>query len=119
MSEADLKAHIVRANTQKEALTKLTNTYAAMQMKIKAKIGEVDGKLMEIEQLKSKLSTDLEVAKVNKSVEGIGEIGDKLSAIMDTSNALASGSESMDLDALLDPTGETRIDEEFDKIMGN
>ena len=60
------------------------------------KLGEIEGKLAEVDKLKNKLSTNMEIAKVNQSVEGMDSIGDQLNSIVDTSSALTDTTSILD-----------------------
>jgi DNA repair exonuclease SbcCD ATPase subunit len=117
--EAALKGKIVEAHDKVKNLEGLVQTYSQSQAVIDRRLTEIEQKVTEVNKLRNKLSTDLEVAKVKQSVEGIGEISDKLGAIMDTTSALVSSSaEATSLEDLVKPTGQQRVDNEFDKIMG-
>ncbi|GEM_PF-3191901 len=118
MEEAVLKGKVVESNDKINQLNELVGTYQKTKSVIGRKLGEVEQKLTEIRKLQNQLSTDLEIAKVNKSVEGIGDINDKLMAIMDTSSALANDSGDISLDDLVSPSNDQMVDDEFSKIMG-
>ena len=118
MEERKLKSTIVESNNKVGQLQELVTTYTNTGKLISRKLDEVELKLTEVRKLKNKLDTDLEIAKVQKSVEGIGEINDRLNAIMDTSAALVDSGTDISLDDLVTPTGDQRVDDEFSKIMG-
>jgi len=119
MEERKLKSTIVEANDKVNQLQELVTTYTNTGKLIERKLDEVEMKITEVRKLKNKLDTDLEIAKVQKSVEGIGEINDRLNAIMDTSAALVDSGTELSLEDLVTPSGDQRVDEEFSKIMGN
>jgi hypothetical protein len=117
--EDALKRKVVECNGQLANTTKLKDTYAKTKAIIDRKLSELEAKQTELVQLKSKLSTDLELAKVNKSVEGIDSLDAEVNAIVDTSEALASSAEEgVSLDEMISPTGDAAVDDEFAKIMG-
>lgn len=116
--ESTFKNKVVEANAKIENTGRMVNTFQQMIVKLEGHAAKVSSKLTEVSELESKLSADLEIAKVQKSVEGIGEIGDRLNAIMDTSAALAGGADDISIDSMLDGNPATKTDEEFDKIMG-
>jgi len=117
--ENALKRKVVECNDKLKNVSTLVETYTKTKNVIDRKLNELDGKLVEVVKLKNKLSTDLEIAKVNKSVEGIDSIGDQLDAIVDASEALVSTSEEgVDLEEMIKPTGDQRVEDEFAKIMG-
>jgi len=77
-------------------------------------------KLDEVNLLRTQLESDLEVARVNKTVDGIEGINDQLGSIMDTSMALAQQQDDAGLlDSVMTQTPDQAIDDEFSKIMGN
>lgn len=119
MEERKLKSTIVEANDKLAQLTELVNTYTKTGKLVERKLDEVEQKATEVRKLRNQLDTDLEIAKVQKSVEGIGEINDRLNAIMDTSAALVDSGSDLSLDDLVTPSGDQRVDDEFSKIMGN
>jgi chromosome segregation ATPase len=117
--ENALKRKIVECNDKLKNVGTLVETYTKTKNVIDRKLTELDGKLAEVIKLKNKLSTDLEIAKVNKSVEGIDSIGDQLNAIVDTTAALVSTSEEgTSVEEMIKPTGDQRVEDEFAKIMG-
>lgn len=118
MDQVKLKQRIVEANDKVKALTDLIATYAGAEKKVTSQYAQLGEQLSDLKKMQTKLATDLEVAKVNKSVEGLGSINDQLSAIMDTANALADQQEVGGIEDLVMPDATLRIDEEFDKIMG-
>lgn len=119
LDEGQLKAKIVEANTKVASIQETLAAYSKAHTVIERKFEQVEAKLVEVQKLRARLSTDLEIAKVNKSVEGIGAINDQVSTIMDTANALVSQQDGgVSLEDLVTPSGKQRIDEEFSKIMG-
>ena len=97
----------------------MVDTYAKTDKLIGDKLGEIENKLADVEKLKNKLSTNMEIAKVNQSVNDIGAIGDQLNAIVDTSSALAkTAEEGTSVADMIKPSGDARVDDEFSKIMG-
>ena len=85
----------------------------------RARLSDVEKKLLDVRKLRNKLATDLEVARVNESVENLTGLNDRLASIMDTTDALLSTStDEVSLEDLIKPSGDKRVDEEFDKIMG-
>lgn len=119
LDETALKRKIVECNDKLQNVKELQSTYEKTKGVIDRKMGELEAKRTEVTKLKSKLGTQLEIAKVNKTVEGIEGIGDTLSSIIDTSDALVStAEEGTDIEAFITPTGDARVDDEFDKIMG-
>lgn len=117
LTEQQLKKKIVEAHQRVEALTKLVSTYSQTSKALERKLAEVSTKQEETSQLKRKLSTDLEIAKVKKTVADIGAISDRLNAIMDTSGALVSTPEEPSLEDLVQPSQTEQIDAAFDQIM--
>lgn len=118
LTEAQLKAKIVEAFEKVQGLDQLIATYNETSSIMSRKLAEVDAKLSEVRKLRGKLATDLEIAKVKKSVEGLGEISDRLAAIMDTASALTDVTAGdVSLEDLVTPTGDQKLDEDFSKIM--
>ena len=68
--------------------------------------------------LKRKLSLDMEVVKVKKAIDDIDGIKDTVNAMMDISNAIVAGKGDPSLEDLVMPTVSSKVDSEFDKIMG-
>ncbi len=119
LDEAQLKAKIVEASAKVTSIADMMAAYTKAHTVIERKSEQVEAKLGEVRKLRNKLSTDLEIAKVNKSVEGIGAINDQVASIMDTANALVSQQDGgVSLEDLVTPSGQQRMDEEFSKIMG-
>ena len=117
--EIGLKRKIVECNDKIKNAADLVDTYAKTDKLIDDKLGEIEAKLAEVEKLKNKLSTNMEIAKVNQSVDDIGAIGDQLNAIVDTSSALAKTAEQgTSVADMIKPSGDARVDDEFSKIMG-
>lgn len=119
LTEEQLKAAIVEANDKVVLIDELITTYSKARSVVERKQVQLEQKSHEVTKLTNKLKTDLEVAKVNKSVEGIGAINDQVAAIMDTANALVEQQAAgVSLEDLVTPTGKQRVDAEFEKIMG-
>lgn len=117
--EMGLKRKIVECNDKIKNTTSLVDTYSKTDKVIADKLGEIEGKLAEVDKLKNKLSTNMEIAKVNQSVEGMDGIGDQLNSIVDTSSALAkTAEEGTSVAEMIKPSGDARVDDEFAKIMG-
>ncbi|MFW5724536.1 MAG: hypothetical protein ACOCYP_02680 [Planctomycetota bacterium] len=119
LDEADLKRLVVDANSkhqnQKEMHAAFTRTLGI----IETKLSELAAKLTEVQKMKNKLETDLEVAKTNQTVAGLDDIDDRVGAIIDTSNALAgTTTDEISLDEMIIPSGQQRVDTEFEAIMG-
>lgn len=116
--ESALKRKVVECSDKITNTTSLTETYAKTRDVIDGKLREVDLKLAEVIKLKSRLTTDLEIARVNKSVEGLDSLGDTLNAIVDTSAALAKTAESgASIEEMIKPSNASKIDEEFSRII--
>lgn len=116
--ESGLKRKVVECSDKVKNSTSLIETYRRTDDVISGKLREIDMKLAEVVKLKSRLSTDLEIAKVNKSVEGLDSLGDTLTAIVDTSTALAQTAEQgTSVDEMIKPSAANQIDEEFAKII--
>ncbi|MGO9113272.1 MAG: hypothetical protein ACLP9L_28910 [Thermoguttaceae bacterium] len=119
LDEMALKRKIVECNDKIKNTAELVDTYAKTNKLIGDKLGEIEAKLAEVEKLKNKLSTNMEIAKVNQSVDDIGAIGDQLNAIVDTSSALAkTAEEGTSVADMIKPSGDARVNDEFSKIMG-
>jgi chromosome segregation ATPase len=117
--EIELKRKIVEYDGKLKDATDKVDVYSKTSKTITEKLGEVQDKLSEVEKLKNKLSTNMEIAKVNQSVDDIGSIDDQLNAIVDTSSALAKTAEDAKRgDDLLKPSGDTKTEDDFSKIMG-
>ena len=117
--EMGLKRKIVECNDKIKNTASLVETYSKTDKVIGDKLGEIEGKLAEVDKLENKLSTNMEIAKVNQSVDDIGAIGDQLNAIVDTSSALAkTAEEGTNVADMIKPSGDARVDDEFSKIMG-
>jgi len=117
--EMGLKRKIVECSDKIKLTESLVDTYTKTDKVIGDKLGEIEGKLTEVDKLKNKLSTNMEIAKVNQSVDDIGTIGDQLNAIVDTSSALAkTAEEGASVADMIKPSGDARVDDEFSKIMG-
>lgn len=116
--ETTLKRKVVEVSDRIKNTASLVETYTKTRDVIDSKLREVDAKLAEVVKLKSRLETDLEIAKVNKSVEGIDSLGDTLNAIVDTSHALAqTAADDVSVDDMIKPSNASQIDDEFAKIM--
>lgn len=117
--EMAMKRKIVECSDKIKNTASLVDTYSKTDKVISDKLAEIEGKLAEVDKLKNKLSTDMEIAKVNQSVEGIDSINDQLNAIVDTSTALAKTAEQgTSVADMIKPSGDARVDDEFAKIMG-
>ena len=118
LTEAELKARIVEAHSKVKSLDDLIAAYKQSQKAMERQLVQISEKLTEAQKLKGKLSSEIEVAKVKQSAEGIGAITDQLEAMADTSKALVSSSgQTSSLEDMVAPTGQPRIDAEFDRIM--
>jgi phage shock protein A len=116
--ESALKRKVVECNDKIKNTQSLAETYNKTRDAIDGKLREVDAKLAEVVKLKSRLATDLEIARVNKSVEGLDSLGDTLNSIVDTSSALAQTAESStSVDEMIRPSNAAKIDEEFAKLL--
>jgi len=118
--ESRLKRLIVEAARKKTLLEKQVAAYGDARQKVDMKLGQVKVKLDEVNLLRTQLESGLEVARVNKTVDGIEGINDQLGSIMDTSMALAQQQDDAGLlDSVMTQTPDQAIDDEFSKIMGN
>lgn len=117
--ETALKRKIVESNDKMVGEAGLLEAYNKTLRIINDKLSELDAKLGDVAKLKNRLSTDLEIAKVNKSVAGLDSIDDQLAAIVDTSAALVrTTEEGTEVSTMIKPSAEARVDDEFSKIMG-
>jgi hypothetical protein len=117
--ERAMKSKIVEVSHFLENTTKLVGTYTKAKGTVGDRLADIDGQLVKVESLKTTLSTNLETAKVQKTFEGIDDIGSDFSKIVNTSEALAKTDEkNTSVSDMLKSSGDARIDEEFDKIMG-
>lgn len=116
--ESAIKRKVVECSDKLKSTTSLVETYTKTRDVIDGKLRQVELKLDEVVKLKNRLSTDMEIARVNKSVEGIDSIGDTLNAIIDTSTALAKTAEAgTSVEEMIKPSNASKIDEEFSKIL--
>jgi hypothetical protein len=117
-SEKAFKSATVECNAHIANTKVVVDTLTKTEKLIDDKLSEIEAKLSEVEQLKIKLSANLEIANANKSVEDIGSIGDQLNAIVDTSSALAKTTEENSVADMVKPSGDAHVEDEFSKIMG-
>jgi DNA repair exonuclease SbcCD ATPase subunit len=118
LNEQQLKERIVATSEHLASIDAVMNAYKQTTAALVRRINEVNAKLDEVRKLKKKLDTDIEIARVKESVDGINAINDRLAAIGDTTDALiSSGEETEELEPLLEPTGDERFDAEFERIM--
>jgi uncharacterized phage infection (PIP) family protein YhgE len=117
--EGELKRKIVEASHYLENSKKLVDTYTQAKGKVGDRLDEIDGQLTKVEDLRTKLATDLETAKVQQTFEGIDGISSDFTKIVNNSEALAQTAErNTSVSDMLKPSGDARIDDEFEKIMG-
>ncbi len=117
LTEEQLKRKIVEAHNKMESCTKLASTHQLNVRKLERKLAELNEKQQEVMGLKRKLALDLEVAKVQKSIDDIDGIKDKVNAMLDISNALVSSQGDPTLEDIVMPTVSDKVNLEFDKIM--
>jgi predicted nucleic acid-binding Zn-ribbon protein len=114
----ELKDKAVDANGKLERAKSLVETYTKAQAKVKDRLSEIDGQMTKVENLKTKLETDLETAKVQQTFEGIEGVSSNFDDIVHTSDALAQTAEkNSSVKDMIQPSGEARVNEEFDKLM--
>lgn len=118
LSEEQLKRRIVEAFQKIERDSAITVAYKGALVKYENQSAEIQVKLDELLQLKNKLTTDLELAKIKQSFDGIEGIADRLNAMMDTSNALSTdGADEPSLADLVKPSPEAQVNGAFAAIM--
>ena len=124
LNENQLKEKIVEAHQNAERFEKLAQVYENTKRSLEVKIKELADKKAEIKNLKVKLGTDLEIAKVKNTISDLPEISTSLSSIQNTTNALSklngySNSEKIPtLSEMINQSSKSYLDEEFEKIMG-
>jgi hypothetical protein len=118
IDEKGMKRKIVECAGKIKNTGDLLETYSKSDKMLGDKLDEIESKMSDVEKLKSKLSTNIEMAKATESVEDIGSIGDQLNSIVDTSSALAKTADEANVDQLIKPSGDAKVDDEFSKIMG-
>ena len=115
-------------NTKKveniQNIGKFIATYQTSLNTIKSKLSEITNKKFEIDNLKVKLSSDLELAKLQKTVSDLPELSTNFNTIKYTAEALSDingiKTDSLpDLSDLVSNNNSSLIDEEFAKIMSN
>jgi hypothetical protein len=117
--EMTLKRRIVACDAQVKNAGLQVEAYAKTDKLIRDKQIEVEGKLAEVAKLKDKLSSTLEIARVNGSVDGIESIGDQLKASAGADTAVPmSAEEGMSVPDMIKPSGDAHDDDEFSKIIG-
>jgi len=120
LDEPTLKKMTVEASTKLKASKDLKGAFQKMLTTLDKKLTEVKSKQTEVMKMKVKLESDLEIAKTNKTVDGIEGIGDRLGAIMDTSQALAGATtDAPSLDSMLAPSGEQQVDTDFEALLSD
>ncbi len=118
-SEGELKRKIVEANHFQENASQLVDTYTKAKGKVSDRLDDIDGQLTKVEELKTKLATDLETAKVKQTFEGIEGVNDNFKDIQNTSDAMTKLDEhNTSVSDMLKPSGDAKVNDEFDKIMG-
>ena len=118
VTEEQLKRKIVEANGKLESCATLASVHQQNLNKLERKLAEIAQKQEEVSALKRKLSLDLEVVKVKKAVDDIDGIKDTVNAMMDISNALSTGTGEPSLEDMVAPTVTSRVNDDFEKIMG-
>jgi hypothetical protein len=117
--ERELKRKIVEASHFLDNASQLVDTYSKAKGKVSDRLDDIDGQMTKVEELKTKLATDLETAKVKQTFEGIEGVHDDFTNILNTSKALTETEEhNTSISDMIKPSGDAKVDEEFDKIMG-
>jgi chromosome segregation ATPase len=117
-TEQDLKEKAVEANGKLTRAKSLVETYSKAQTKVKDRLNEIDEQMTKVENLKTKLETDLETAKVQQTFEGIEGVSSNFDDIVHTSDALAQTAEkNASVNEMVKPSGEQRTNDEFDKLL--
>jgi hypothetical protein len=119
IDEATMKRLIVEGARRRDQFAKQVDTYAMARGKVEKKLAQVQKMLDDVRLLRTKLESDIEIAKVNKTVDGIEGITDQLTDIISTSHALAAQESDMNLlDELSTPTADQALEDDFTAIMG-
>ncbi len=118
VTEEQLKRKIVEANGKLESCATLASVHQQNVNKLERKLAEIAKKQEDVSALKRKLALDLEVVKVKKAVDDIDGIKDTVNAMMDISNALSSGAGEPSLEDMVVPTVTSKVNEDFEQIMG-
>ncbi|MDD4103337.1 MAG: hypothetical protein PHU80_12005 [Kiritimatiellae bacterium] len=118
VTEEQLKRKIVEASGKVDSCVTLVSVHQQNVNKLERKLAEIAQKQQEVSALKRKLSLDLEVAKVKKAIDDIDGIKDTVNAMMDISNALVSGAGEPALEDMVLPTVTSKLNSDFEKIMG-
>ncbi len=119
LSEKQLKNKIVETYQRIESDTAIASAYQNSITTFTAQLDKIEQKTNEIDQLKRKLSTDLEVAKVNMTTKGLEGIVERVNAIIDTSAAMSDLSQEPSIDDLVKPAKDEKVNTQFDQIMGS
>jgi len=117
VGEEELKTRILEADAQMAILAELTETYADSRQILERKKVELDGKLAEVRRLRAKLGSDLEILRVNQTLEDVGKLSVQFSEIQAGAAVLLADPSVLSLEALVAPAGIPARDEAFDRIL--
>ena len=113
-----LKEKATEVNGKLVQAKTLLNSYTKAQAKVKDRLTDVDDQMTKVENLRTKLQTDLETAKVQQTFDNIEGVSSNFDDIVHTSDALAQTAEkNASVNDMIKPTGEQRVNEEFDKLL--
>ena len=82
---SELKRRIVECSQDLENAKKLVETYSTVKGKVTDRLDEIDEQKTKVETLRRKFATDLETAKVEKTLEGIGKVGSNVDNVVNMS----------------------------------
>ncbi len=117
VGEEELKIRILEADAQLTVLAELAETYADSRQILERKKTEVDVKLAEVRRLRTKLASDLEILRVNQTLENVGRLSAQFTEIQAGATVLLADPSVLSLEALVAPAGIPARDGVFDRIL--
>lgn len=118
LSQEQLKALIVDTYEKKVQRNTLLEDLALTTRQLTQQTDQIEAEIAKVTRMKGQLSVDLERVKIRESAEDIGEIADRMGAILDTSTALqAPPSTGPVAEDLMTPSKDERMNTTFERIM--
>lgn len=119
LGEQELRTKIIDTHNRLAALRELIDAHRKNEAIVDQKVGELEMELVGVEKLRNRISTELEVAKVKQTVDGLAQLSDQVTAMVSTTGSMAaSPADIVTLDSLVKQKSEQTTAVDFENILG-
>lgn len=118
VSQDELRTLILDADGRIVRLTENERRYGPAVRKVEADLNRVDETLGNLRERRTEVGRQLEQLKLETTITGLGDMNDRINALLDTSRALRSEPQTISLDDLLIEDSGAVQQRRFDEVMG-